>query len=466
MSLVRRLKAPLLLPAALLLLQIGFVAWVVVYWEGGVLDTEATLFVTNYLDERPFLRQIFDPDGNDFANYQARELSYVVDWADAHTLDVLFRHGVVLLVPLSSLVGSIALLAVLPWAARTAFPGLPGATAGLALLAYLSHFVYLSSAGLFYRSAKMLLVPLLIVLAALVIRTVRRGEPEARLRRIVHGAGFFALGCVASLLDRQGFFEVATIAALVGAALVLGRRLGGTFAGLTAAATGATLYDLWLAPALIRRLNGYGPTFLYQELDLHKLLHKPVRLEQATELLASYTQTLLGGLPAALAVAFVVLVAVLWLRRPGPRRPRSLALAAVTAVLAAHGLMLVLMIHRHKPMYTLPDHRLCYYPLVFEGALLFGLCGLLALVVELWGRRGCFIANAALALIVVANVAAWAHDRARMEPWFPEQVHESTLLKRSLERGEAEPELGEYYRKTLAVLLARRDRAQARRPTE
>jgi hypothetical protein len=450
-------------PAALLLLQLGFVACVVGYWQGGVLDTEATLFVTNYLDERPFLRQIFDPEGNDFANYQARELSYVLDWADARTLDALFRHGVVLLVPLSSLVGSVALLVVLPWAARTAFPGLPGTTAGLALLVYLSHFIYLSSAGLFYRSAKMVLVPLLIALAALVIRTARHGEPDARGRRVLHAAGLFALGCVASLLDRQGFFEVAAIAALLAVALVLGRRVRATFAALAGAAALATAYDLWLAPALIRRLNGYRPTFLYQELDLHKLLHKPVRLEQATELLASYTQTLLGGLPAALAVAFVVLVAVLWLRRPGPRRPRSLALAAAAAVLAAHGLMLVLMIHRHKPMYSLPDHRLCYYPLGFQGALLFGMCGLLALVVDVWGRAGRLAANGALALIVVANVGAWARDRARMEPWFPEQVHESTLLKRSLERGEAEPELSDYYRKTLAVLLARRN-AHARRP--
>jgi hypothetical protein len=215
-------------------------------------------------------------------------------------------------------------------------------------------------------------------------------------------------------------------------------------------------YDLWLAPALIKRLNGYKPSFSYQVLDLGKLLQKPVRLSQAVELLASYAEILLGGFSAVLLVVLVTVVAVAWLARPGRRQPRVAALAIAAAALAAHTVMLILMIQRHKPMYSLPDHRLCYYPLVFQAALLFALCGLLALVVGLWGRRAGVAVNAVLALIVVANVLEWPRHRARMEPWFPEQVLESTLLKRSLERGDAEPGLGEYHRRTLAVLLGRR----------
>jgi len=447
-----------LILAALLLLQLAFVGGVVVYWEGGVLDTEATLFVTNYLDRRPFLRQIFDPQGNDFGNYQARELSYVFDWTDARFLDALFRHGVVLLVPLSSLLGSLGMLAALPWAARRAFPGLPATTAALALLVYLSHFVFLSSAGLFYRSGKMLLVPLLLLLAAVVVATAREGEPGTLGRRLRQAGAVFGLACLASLLDRQGFFEVVTIAAIVAVAMLWGRRLRATFAALAAAAVLTTGYNLWLAPALVRRLNGYEPTFSYQLLDLPKLAHKAVRVQQAGELLGSYAQVLLGGVPAVLLAALLVVLSVLWLRPRPTRRSRACVLALAALALAAQGLMLVLMIHRFKPMYAFPDHRLCYYPLVFQGVLLFGLCGVLAAVVGEWGRPARIAVNVALAAMVVANVAAWPGDRARAEegPWLPAQVRQSTLLKRSLEKGAAEPALHEYYRAPLAVLLARR----------
>jgi hypothetical protein len=75
------------------------------------------------------------------------------------------------------------------------------------------------------------------------------------------------------------------------------------------------------------------------------------------------------------------------------------------------------------------------------------------------------LANAALALVVIANVLAWPRHRARMEPWFPEQVGQSALLKRSLERGEVEPELHEYYRGVFAVLTARRASGASPRPS-
>jgi hypothetical protein len=248
--------------------------------EGG--SRRATLFVTSYLDERPFLRQVFDPDRNDFENYQARELSYACDWVDARVLDSLFRRGTVLLVPLSAIVGSLALLVVLPVAVRAAFPELPVTTAGLALLAYLSHFVFLASAGLFYRSGKILLVPLLLVLASLVVRVARRGEPERLGGRILHGAVVFA-GCLASL-DRQGFFG--GVATSSSAPSRLRSPPPATSSGSPPRSRRPS-DNLWLAPLLVERLNGYRPGFQYQTVDVG-LLRRPVRLSQAAELLASY----------------------------------------------------------------------------------------------------------------------------------------------------------------------------------
>ena len=75
------------------------------------------------------------------------------------------------------------------------------------------------------------------------------------------------------------------------------------------------------------------------------------------------------------------------------------------------------------------------------------------------------VANAALALIVIANVVAWPRHRARMEPWFPDQVRQSALLKRALERGEVEPELHEYYRSVFEVLTTRRPSVESPPPS-
>jgi hypothetical protein len=434
------------------LLQVALVLWPVVYWKGGVIDNEATAFVEAYLDERGFLSQIFDPRTTDFGNYQARELSYVADWVDAHVLLQLLRRDLVLLVPFSALVGGLALVAVFPRAAARAFPSLSPLRAGLCLLVFLSQFVWLSSAGLFYRSGKILLLPVLLALAARLIGTARSGEPRGGAARLRHAAVVGGLGLVGALLDRQGFFELAVALALVLVAFVLGHRLWATLAALAAAVAVAVVYNLALAPAAIHALNGYRPGFEYQALGLREFVSHPARFGQAAEVAGSYLRLLLGGLPPLVPVVVVVLVTIAWLRRPGPRRPRLEALGAAGAVLAAQWLMLALMIHRHEPMYTLPDHRLCYYPLVLMAVLTFALAGVSALATRLWGARFRLGANAVLAVLVVVNVVAWSGHRRRMEPWFPGQVDQSERLKSSLHSGRKDPGLNQYHGRLFDVL--------------
>jgi hypothetical protein len=435
---------------------VGFVLWPIVYWDGGVIDNEATAFVEAYLDERSFLSQVFDPRRTDFGNYQARELSYAVDWVDAHVLVQLLHHGLVLLVPLSALVGGLALVAVFPRAVTRSFPSLSSITAGLWLLVFLSQFVWLSSAGLFYRSGKVLLLPVLLVLAAHLIVTARRGEPHEASARLHHAAVVGGLGLLAALLDRQGFFELAVALALVLAACAMGRRLWVTLAALATALVLAVTYNLLLAPAAIQALNGYKPSFAYQALGLGEFVSEPIRFAQAADVAGSYLRLLLGGLHPLVPVAALGLVTVAWLLRPGPRRPRLEKLGVAVGALASQWLMLALMIHRHEPMYTLPDHRLCYYPLVLMAVLTFALSGLSGLAVALWGARARLGVNTLLAVLVVANVAAWSGSWRRMEPWFPGQVAQSERLKSSLRTGAKDPRLDQYHGRLYEVLQRRR----------
>src|SRR5579859_870387 len=80
-----------LLPAAL-------IAHAVVFWGRGVLDKEAISFVVNYLADRSVLATVFDVRLNDWGNYQARELSYLVDLIDARVFGALLYHRVLLFI--------------------------------------------------------------------------------------------------------------------------------------------------------------------------------------------------------------------------------------------------------------------------------------------------------------------------------------------------------------------------------
>ena len=52
---------------------------------------ESASYLSNVLDGRPFLVQLFDVQHNDLGNYQARELSYATDLLDAGAVAWWFR---------------------------------------------------------------------------------------------------------------------------------------------------------------------------------------------------------------------------------------------------------------------------------------------------------------------------------------------------------------------------------------
>src|SRR5581483_6801719 len=71
----------------------------------GIIHSETRVFLVNYLRDASWLAKVFDPSKNDWGWYQARELSYVFDLADAYVVDATIKVGVPLFIPLSSLIG-------------------------------------------------------------------------------------------------------------------------------------------------------------------------------------------------------------------------------------------------------------------------------------------------------------------------------------------------------------------------
>jgi hypothetical protein len=166
----------------------------------------------------------------------------------------------------SALVSALLTLALVLFATRRFSPA-ARVLSMLLLLAYVSGYVHLVTMGVFYRSAKPLLAP--IIMASVfylfgVLSPIHREKgPSLRQPAVV-----FALFCVMGLLDRVGFFyaAVGTLALIAQACWTRGRR---DLAAAGAAAVAAlVLYDVWLAPRAIYALNGYWPDFSYQRIPL------------------------------------------------------------------------------------------------------------------------------------------------------------------------------------------------------
>jgi hypothetical protein len=439
-------------------LALAFVAAPALFWGGRVVFDETLSFILRrYWSGRSFLQIVFDPRGWDF--YQARELSYAIDFLDAQWVRLLLSRDILFLVPPSSVLASLAVVLIGACLAPRALPQLGRATRWLVLLVFLSNFVFVSTMGWLYRATKPLVAPLLLGLLLLVLAEHR----QPRLGPRASFAAVFATALAMSLLDRQGLFYVLALAGCLALAWARTHRGLSLALGAFAAAAVWAVYNYALGPWIIHAVNGYWPEFRFQRLRPGRLM-QPHPWLAAVELLGDWTSVLLGGLPAALLAAAAVAAgaAGAWHARH-QRGFLALGLGVAVAALAGQVAMVAIMVQRHEPV-TWADHRLWYYPLPYQALVVFGL---------LWAldRRAArgdgslprFL-PIALAGLVVANTAQWPEKRLVMqsEPAFAEELRSSLVLARSLLSGRAEPSLAGDHRRFYFECLDRFPRIAAR----
>jgi hypothetical protein len=411
--------AAYVLPVLLVINAAGF-------WGHGVIDEEAMFFVLNYLADRPLIARIFDPLLNDWGAYQAREVSYVFDLIDARVFASLLDRGVLFFIPLSGVLGLVAVGAVHMWGSRKVLR-LDGVTASLLLSLFLSCIVTQASTAIFYRSSKIALsVALLAFLFHLTSLVRATGETRrASLPRLVV---LFLLGLVMSITDRQGFFYLACATAIVTglwmAAHLRGAAVRTSHARILAtslgALAGATLYNRVMAPAVIRWANGYSPGFEYQQLDLAGLLDATL-VDQAWTMFQAQASFFFGNLPFAL---LGLVAAIAWVASVSRSRMHSHGGGTTVTTLltddrllvtlgsaSALVVLLALMILRHPPVYSIPDHAFWYYTLTLHVVFLFGL----SLAITALGRpghiRGKGLIRAVLVAMIVGNVSHYTDQR-------------------------------------------------------
>lgn len=432
------------------LVRLGVVAAVLAplwFWQGGVLEGEATVFIRQYLDERATLAKIFDPRGNDLGTFQARELSYFFDYLDANVFRGLMQADVALFIPLTSILASILAIAVFAVSVRQ-YSFLSPLIRNLLLLTYLTNFVHLATMGVFYRSAKPLLAPAVMATAFYVLALAdssSAGPIRQRWRRGPMGI-VFALLCAMSLLDRQGFFYALAAAGFLAGHAVVTRRNTDVVVSSAVAVGTMTLYTVWLGPRIIWLVNGYVPGLEYQKVPLEHLTSALWAYRQAGELLLENTAMLFGVVPGVVVVLGLGALVVAGWRRSSTSVGLIVALGLVAA---SQVLMFAVMIIRHYQVSDWIDHRNWYYPLPFQALVVVIVVVLLnrALSADVPWRK--VVVGGALAAAIVSNVLHWPANRERMlsSKWFSVVHPQTAILKESLARGVPDERLMPPYRR-------------------
>jgi len=424
------------------------------FWKGGVLELEVLQFIRQYLDERSVLQKVFDPYRNDFGTYQARELSYFIDYLDAQVFERLMRWHVTSFIPLSAVVGSILGVTVFLFAARR-YKHVPALTASLLLLMYVANYTHLVTMGMFYRSTKPLLAGVLMT-TAFYVASVLNGTPTPKSWR--RPAAIFGLFCLMSLLDRQGFFYSIVGTVLLAGHALWSRRDWSLAAAGTAAVIVMFVEDIWLGPLIVEAVNHYVPNLSYQQVSREPLLHlTPYR--QSLELLSESVNLLAGSTSTWIACSLLGLLCAAGVWRSGPSLgARAKAAAAVLIVLGSQVVMFAAMTVRHPPLYEWLDHRYWYYTLPAQALLVALVIILLNRVVAGWASWKMSVVNVVLVLAILGNVAHWTFYRDRMltSRWFSRVYPQTEILKTSLAAGQPDPRLIKQYREFFDLCVALR----------
>jgi hypothetical protein len=433
---------------AWLALAAGLLSLPYLLWKGGVLDEEAAVFVRAYWSGRPLAARIFHPAVNDLGMYQARELSYVADMVDAYWFRWCLERGIVTFVPLSSVAGAVLLMVVVAWGARACCPGLSRGVTMLLLALFFTSFPVVTTLAVFFRSAKLLTG------LGLAVTAFYAGRELITPRRVGVRSGL-VLGLLVFLLclaDRQGFAHAVVLTTSLGIVWLWTRRGVTLVVGAAAAVALAVLYNLWLAPRLVFALNGYWPSFAYQQLPWAKLVN-PRFYREGAEVLVIHSAALLGGLSPFLVGCGATLgaVALAWRAhalRGGGGGTRWLVGALVGFVSVSQVAIFAVLIVRNRVVYTLARDSNGYYSFPFQVLVLFGLClGLDRFLRSRDGKRNRLV-KLALSALVALNVVRLPERQALMaaSEGYRETVQRSSLLRSSLTSGRPDARLAWPYR--------------------
>ncbi len=265
--------------ALVLVLMSALGVSVYIQYGGLSLNRESATFLVNYWDtSRTVLQRVFDPLGNDWGLYQARELSYFIDLLDAQFIKASINCGNPHFFSLSFFIFAIGIVLIFQFCGKRLFKNLdPGALLAVNVLFLLLPAVFWGSN--FFRSAKPGCAAMLAVMAfGLYYFFLHIRERNTWLWPLIFGSELLML-----LFDRQGMFMAATLTVGCGILLIavtllekdpeLNRKTALLCFGSLGVVLLGTLYNLYLGPWFIFQLNGYYPKWDYQTMELQSVFN-------------------------------------------------------------------------------------------------------------------------------------------------------------------------------------------------
>ena len=249
--------------------------------EYGYLPPESCCFIMHYNSSRPLLELIFDPNRTDWNFYQARELSYFVDALDARFIAWCVGKKFAHFLSLSSILFFVLTIFIQQYGIAKCFPRQKWFISLLPSLLF--GFAYISADFNFFRSSKPAVAFFLTLLFFSVTWLLKNPAATVRKKRIAETAAAVSL-IIMPLFDRQGFFfaGVFTVCSLliwIGAVWKKSEKFLSftqpqidslrffSFCGFAALLI-STLWNLLLCPEIIMAVNGYYPSFEYQQLPI------------------------------------------------------------------------------------------------------------------------------------------------------------------------------------------------------
>jgi hypothetical protein len=358
-------------PIPVILLNCVFAMGSILFNHGGILNPEMEIRLPYFLSEKPLLNKLFDSRILDADMFQARELSYLVDYFDSKFIEFSIHAGFPHFLSMSYYLFSIAIGCMLWYFVVKELKLHPAIGLGLVALLWTSPSFFIG--GSIFRSSKIgvsLLASILYIVLYRIAAFSIQGR-DINIRRtdwLLFSLALFLL----PFLDQQGLFL--SLAVLIFLAVwILFLRQKNKIKMLLIGVTGLTLYMLYrylLAPQLTFSLNGYWPNFDYQNLPIkHFIKYFPKYLNMGFALYIDTFRYLTGNLPRAVGIGLliVIIASTVYILKRKPElvgKDQKVLRTVVTEVLLINVLLIIvmfaLMVLRHEPLMW-PDVSRVYY---------------------------------------------------------------------------------------------------------
>jgi hypothetical protein len=399
------------------LIVAGFITASIVAQKGNWLTGEADQFLVDHLSERSFLSKVLSPHSHDASQYQARELSHVLEFFDAQFIYWCVKRKTP---HFYSIITYTILLLISILHVRYCSNHLKLDPAlGVLLVAVFWTTPCIFFSGQYFRNAKQGTALLLFLLVWHLIRVYQNGgTPLANSKKALLLLQTFVLSVGLCWMDRQGFFLLAALIITL-LAFAVGPKFPNRWlliCGMGAGLIAHTLYAKFIGPDLIRDISGFEVSFEYQKLPWDKLSEDWLTyLWQGTVLLINYFRylfaNLTGGLTLFVWAAMCRLFSKLRVNpaASGEASPQRMELKSFfgwifIGWLGLLTIMNALMALRHEPM-TWPDLRIFphWIPITLLALLAATFAvrtSLIRFALPIWAPR------LILAAFVISNVSA------------------------------------------------------------